>query len=69
MAPTPTMEPSSGEEEWRRMTREHPVMRMSRNDKGNDGLFSLLYFLGFFVFVLFSALVDFVIVVSIVVGE
>ncbi|XP_069972339.1 6-phosphofructo-2-kinase/fructose-2,6-bisphosphatase 1 isoform X2 [Penaeus vannamei] len=33
MAPTPTMEPSSGEEEWRRMTREHPVMRMSRNDK------------------------------------
>lgn len=34
MAPTPTMEPLSGEEEWRRMEREHPVMRMTRNDKG-----------------------------------
>ncbi|XP_050685942.1 6-phosphofructo-2-kinase/fructose-2,6-bisphosphatase 1-like isoform X3 [Eriocheir sinensis] len=33
MAPTPTMEPLSGEEEWRRMEREHPVMRMTRNDK------------------------------------
>ena len=34
MAPTPTMEPLSGEDEWRRMEREHPVMRMTRNDKG-----------------------------------
>ncbi|KAK8396269.1 hypothetical protein O3P69_005361 [Scylla paramamosain] len=33
MAPTPTMEPLSGEDEWRRMEREHPVMRMTRNDK------------------------------------
>ena len=28
------MEPLSGEDEWRRMEREHPVMRMTRNDKG-----------------------------------
>ncbi|XP_045612118.1 6-phosphofructo-2-kinase/fructose-2,6-bisphosphatase 1 isoform X2 [Procambarus clarkii] len=33
MAPTPTMEPSDGQEEWQRMAREHPVMRMTRNDK------------------------------------
>ncbi|KAK3879281.1 hypothetical protein Pcinc_016141 [Petrolisthes cinctipes] len=33
MAPTPTMEPMTVDEEWRRMAREHPVMRMTRNDK------------------------------------
>ena len=36
MAPTPTMEnQTSGiDDDWERMTKEHPVMRMSRNDKG-----------------------------------
>lgn len=33
MAPTPTMEPVDGQEDWLRMAREHPVMRMTRNDK------------------------------------
>lgn len=42
MAPTPTMEPSDGQEEWQRMAREHPVMRMTRNDKGEYSSFNPL---------------------------
>ncbi|XP_076058830.1 6-phosphofructo-2-kinase/fructose-2,6-bisphosphatase 1-like isoform X2 [Oratosquilla oratoria] len=33
MAPTPTMEPQSWDWEWKRLLRDHPVMRLTRNDK------------------------------------
>lgn len=33
MAPTPIMETQAFEEEWQRLSRNHPVMKMTRNDK------------------------------------